>query len=722
MKRIILALLLASTRAYATGQCDQAPVESYAGHPDDHAAYAGGKLGLVPPTFPRMYLALAYFYGTGGSLDEATRADVVHLFERRHFVGRRWVGLDAWTAVRAKLGKPPKPVDTWSDGYDTCLDDAFATAAQTVARLEKTFSHDELLAWRDAQDQVFANCGSKTPSIPSSLPKTASAAARAERNYQIAAATMYASRDADAAVLFTKIGKDTGSPWASWGDYLAARALIRDSAIASAPEDPTGTRYTEAGLVQARAILERLVGPHGIPERAKAARALLSFVRARQSPTAHIAAVAGTLKKGGDEYGNALADFVVALDHALGEVNATDVPFDYSAPALEALRQKSDLVDWVVTYSSMHRGEDETDPSEDGQTAFPHALERWKKTRALPWLVAALAGVPIHDAAVPRLLAAAAAAPRDAPLHDTILYYELSLSVRRHGDRAPLIERLAREITERAREPRSSLRNRLLDLRLGSASSFDDALDYSMRHSVGVSDDCGLPDDVYTAPRADWAHPEVAPALEQAIESGMSLPRLVTLAADPHTPELLRARVRRMSWTRALVRGDAELESKLRAELDAPSLQALRDAKTPEERRLQAALVLVDAKGKLDFGALDGRLTCPGVDARDDGMPRPLFDKVFALVGREDIAARTKELAAMRRGGSTFDVGVAWLIAWANEHPDDPRLPKIFYDLNDASRRLHGACQASRSSKTAYLTMHKLWPQHTLTKKVKYWY
>ena len=108
--------------------------------------------------------------------------------------------------------------------------------------------------WLAAQDQVFANCDGKAQVVPVKL-ESADPLLRADRNYQIAAALFYQRRFGEAAAAFEAVGKDAASPWAPYGEYLAARAMVRKATLSSSEDG----KFDMAGLRAAQARLEELV-------------------------------------------------------------------------------------------------------------------------------------------------------------------------------------------------------------------------------------------------------------------------------------------------------------------------------------------------------------------------------------------------------------------------------------------------------------------------------
>ena len=96
----------------------------------------------------------------------------------------------------------------------------------------------DVIDWLTAQAAVFQNCAGGPLVLPPPAEAGSDARARADRDYQIAAAYFYATQYDEAAGRFRAIAANTASPWRAYGRYLAARALIRSVTVpATRPKD-----------------------------------------------------------------------------------------------------------------------------------------------------------------------------------------------------------------------------------------------------------------------------------------------------------------------------------------------------------------------------------------------------------------------------------------------------------------------------------------------------
>jgi len=695
--RRLCALLLASSvvaadarPAFATGGCSsEAPLDRYSNHPDFLPSFAAGQLGVVLPTFVRAYLVVAYVYLAGGKLGASTQRAVVDMWLARSLAPRD-AGPDpvaVWLAARKKIKNAPPPPKLEIYWFDpVCLPDAFVTAARTAERIAKQPGLDRA-AWAVAQDQVFANCIAKVPSVPPALPADAPDAARAERDYQIASACLYLGDHAQAALRFTRIAADKTSPWAPWGIYLAARAHIRRSLF--------GT--TSKGLDDARPLLEGLVSDASAPEMQRRARALLGLVLLRREPGPQLRRIAAALHDDSPSFVTLLGDYLLGLDLLLKD--GRDSSQIALAPAeLPALVADDEMTDWILTFQR-------------GKAKLDHALARWDEKHAAPWLLAALAAVESDHPRARELIDAAAKLPRSSPAYDTAVHETLRLL----GSSANVRQRLDEELERRAGDPPSSFGNQLLAMRLAAARSLAEALPYVERFAL-ANDECGFPAAAGEPPPAHAQAPRfLARSFGDLLERHAPLSRLVALLDDPAFPAGPRADLAAMAYARAELLGDGDPAARAIADkLGTPG-----DA-VPEARRFAFALRLLGGEPLSPQGLQAHGLWCPVEDRDSDDWKASLEDARRLLPADEVKQGEIERARLEKAGGGALGVIVQATLAHADAHPDDPRLPQVLFDINKASRYLH--CNATEWSKKAYLYMHKQFPKHPLTKKVNYWY
>jgi tetratricopeptide (TPR) repeat protein len=159
-------------------------------HPDiPFDKFAGGRLGIIKPTWRRSYLYASYRYLAGPGFDASQQKAMVSLWDD-------WLGLGAtgiaqspqdqqspskvtseWIGARNKVPgvdaiqeidvDRQAPAEYGSFDYANCNESSFHTAAATLDTMIGKFglSSPQVTQWVDAQDQVFNNCSGKPPTL-----------------------------------------------------------------------------------------------------------------------------------------------------------------------------------------------------------------------------------------------------------------------------------------------------------------------------------------------------------------------------------------------------------------------------------------------------------------------------------------------------------------------------------------------------------------------------
>jgi hypothetical protein len=300
-----------------------------------------------------------------------------------------------------------------------------------------------------------------------------------DRAYQMAAAEFYAAQFEQARAGFVAIGAENGSPWQAGAGYLAGRVLVRQAFLGRSGEEDPLKAFDPVKMAAAEQQLRAYLatGP-GQPWR-QAAEAELALVRIRLEPdvrakelgtlvagSAPVGATVGGLsgsKAGHDaNYAQDLRDLLWVTDaktpeglRAQGQWYPGEQMPDAAHPGqmrdktlddakvaadgaqLRAylgsagVRGDADAVDWAVTMQSL------------SPAAAQHAMEQWQKTRALPWMVAALVLAPslapsrgagadggasaAEAAADAALLRAAGGVGSGSPAWETVTYHRVRL-------------------------------------------------------------------------------------------------------------------------------------------------------------------------------------------------------------------------------------------------------------------------------------------------------
>ncbi len=687
---------------------------------------AAGALGVLDRGQRRDRLVLAYRTLSGLALAPASREAVHAVLAEEPTSGGD--GTAAWTAARKTVPGAPEISWIWTERsgkreeggstsyfyFTNCLDDAFATAARTLAARRQRFgdASPEVREWLAGQDVVFARC-QQGDGLPASLDTGWDPLLRQDREYQIAAALFYSLRFAEAAERFAAIAADTASPWSRYGLYLVGRARLRAGEL-------------DAAAVAFRAVLAdpTLASLH------ESARGLLRLVAIRHDPAAVRRELAARLTAPVIDPA-ALADYVRLVRDA-----------GTRAPSTE-----DDLGSWLQAMAdpALYGGEDPA-------VAPAEVAARWRAHPTLPWLVAALAAADGTDfGSSSELLEAAAAVPATSPAFLTVRFHrarllaDLGRFAEASAALAPFVQADGgQRLAALARPDQNRLR--LLAARLAASAEEYLRLSLVPPVEVGASDGYSLwGDDEYER------YLEGEPLLpdDAVVLLNRSLPaaELARLArSEGGLPGEWRQRFFRAAATRALIGDDTALGRTLATEAEelAPELAEPLQAwlAAGDDRRFVAAEALlrlpglhpnlrlnVDDRAPLDeLDSFGGNWWCAGAPE-----PTGVFTEVRLPAVRFLTPA---ELAQARQGPPWPDLasGPIFLgevvLAFARAHPDDPRVPEALHLVVRATRygcgHAYGEAEEitpnGRVSKAAFELLHRRYPQSEWTAQTPYWF
>ena len=487
--------------------------------------------------------------------------------------------LETWHAARRTVLEIPASDVTQEAFLPTysyivnCSDSALLTAAKTLeARRASLGATDpRFLDWVRAQDEVFSNCGRRAnqpAAIPAALGADAPPVARADRDYQIAAARFYAGQLAEAEAAFSAVAGDATSPWQPWGRYLAARAAIRRGTMGG----PDGNGDPQS-LERAGELLRGVLADPQLAETHGPARQLLEFLNVRREPMKTLTAAGVALESPANA-----DDFRRHLD-----------TYEYLMKRFPAgSESSSDLIDWVLT---MQVGK------ADEETAV-HATERWRRSKSVAWLVAATSHATTTAPNLDELLTAAAAVDAQSPAYPTIAFHRarlLLLSGRAADARAVLNDAIAAP-----RLPRASL-NALKVARLATAQTFDEFLADAVRVPVA---------EAYGNGAVAAGQPTLDADAALVLNERLPLVMLRRAATSPSLPEPVRRDLLLATFVRAMLLGQAATVRALVPDVSrqvpalAAALKPLASAADDESLRDEGALLLVRYPGLRPFYTL----------------------------------------------------------------------------------------------------------------------
>ena len=740
---ILITQLLVPIPAAGCGPFSLDTIFTFTVHPEYPLEnYARGNLGIVQPSYARSYLYVAYYYFQGNSFTPSEQAALVELWRDR--LDLRWesqedASIKRWLEARKSVAgvSEIKAIDVYRsrekpneyESYLNCQKDAFETAATTLEARTKLWGANSsaLKSWVAAQDDIFANC-SQGERIPEALPANADVTARADRQYQIAAAHFYAGKFDEALAGFQAIAGDRSSPWRTAAPYLIGRAYLRKGSLGKEEQKAEALSAAEK---QFQAVLKN----KDLKEFHESASRLLNLtsLRLRPQETIHKLAASLTSRDPHSLLKQQLWDYTVLMDQfgdtetgRLIKTKLGDVSND-------------DLTDWLITF------QDDTDDS------LAHAIDRWRATSSVPWLIAALSKVDATNPNADALKRAAAAVPPSSPAFASAMFYSVRSQMEgsSSADARLRLDQLLRE--DQSRFNKSSL-NMLRQQRMLVANSLEEFLTYAQRVPAGLSwnddgreipaDDTEVSEDMKPLQRKPLFDEDAARVLNQK----MPLSVLKQAATSKALPEHLRRDVVQAAWLRATILGDQTTANEL-----VPTLKALIPAMAP---LVDKFLVTQDPAAK-KFAAIYAWLKFPGLEpVVDSGLGRTtalgeqdsyrdnwwcsaaftsnvsdsaaakkrqsLAGPAFLTRAQRTIASR--EYATLSTLGAAPNYIAQQVVEWATKNPTDPRVPEALHLAVTSTRFGCTDKQTGRWSKAAYDFLHRRFPNNSWTKKTPYWF
>lgn len=636
LARIAAAILaaLASSQAIASGGGGGYDAFINRSAPDIALnRYQSGELGVVLPTYERMYLYTAWRTVMLGAADVKAAPNPPGALQRA--VGSRtagWIDSDegrkvfgAWqSAIEAALKQAPaapKEGNNLAFGYLNCPVSSydFATATLTGLTKRSDATAARLNAWIKSQKQVFKACGDdpdaprerfndgkRVVEAPPELPASEALYWRQMQQYQLASAAFYGENYALSSRLFAQIGATDKHPLRSWGDYLSLRSQARaatffegDKAvpqwqIKKEAHTPARLAAAKATLDGIKASAEHILANPELASLHEASRAIVRSMQVRLTPDARFAELSKLLDdpRANPYLDDHLGDWRVLANDYL-EAPTTDTP-DTRA----RLRKDVAFIDWMQTVHQCLEYQAKASCADERA----HATDQWRhfnadgnKGMARVWL---LATAMLSEAMPAEIEQAALKVPVSAPE-----YLSLRFALARHYriNRQAAQARAAGDAVlasaSLAASNSTSARNLFLQERFAVATSPADAANYLLRkHSSDLDPDTGEVKAVVMDEKT--AQPIVEPAVLAGdslrwLNGGLTVADLSALAANPKLDQATRIDVGVAAWMRADLLGqdEAALKAAQMIGQDSPALapvmrqyQAL--ASAPERRHL----------------------------------------------------------------------------------------------------------------------------------------
>ncbi|MEP7363472.1 MAG: hypothetical protein ABI972_09475 [Acidobacteriota bacterium] len=759
-RRALLTLLLALIPflawriAEACAPVFAVAVFHYKRHPDfPRGKFINGNLGVIQPTWARSYLVLSYRYLSGVGLDTAERDQARDYYKDRQTqwwdrTGTDWV--DRWRIARARvpgIAHPEIPLTTEgkysfepaTNSFElNCAEDAYRNAVYTLEDRARRFgiSSPAVREWTSGQNAVFANCSEPGKAMPTSVAAGLPTIIQADRAYQIAAAHFYSGHTDEARRRFTEIARDPHSPWATISHYLVLRTIVRTGQPDASLEPAAEAILADPKLVAIHSITVNLIDRHAVEQDDLEYFHRLGRLLARRAQ--------------GNGLRDSLWNYTQLYDHFIADTDPNPV-YEYDLPkkaADPAPFTDNDLSLWVFHFQR-------STPA-SGRIA----LERWQKTHSAPWLIAALT-YATPATATPELLEAARAVPANSPAYFTAAYHYNRLLIEskdKQSARAGLDALLAITALD------ASSASRFRDLRLLASPNLPDFLRFAVRSPLMITttDDAAetpLPDD-------DWykefvgkyskSEVRVSPDAARAVNGRLSQRQFTEAALDPALPAPVQREFLMTAFTRAvlleldgspllkrLIAVDPKLSRRAEPYLTAANAEDRRFAavmfllRQPEAHpMLGAGISRDDEPGQLDSfrdnwwcplenfpdATLPGYWRARFEGASVENLPPPPLPPVPAFATSKDVAETAAEHRALAAQPSSLDFLGGIVLAYANAHPQDPRIPESLHLIVRGARVSCSGKESWKTTRTAFRLLHARYPKSEWAAKTETWW
>jgi hypothetical protein len=576
-------------------------------HPDiPLSLFAAGKLGVIQPTWAKSYLCVAYRYLTSKPLNKVEQAGIVHLWHKRllnaqAFANDSDAGQNAteqYLKLRAQVVNTKSKdlpnlyyaVDSYSYAQ-SIKNDAFVVALKTLRDRIKQFGlhSKEVLEWLNGQDIVFGikSKDAKAPAIPRPVKGTVNLLISADRDYQIAAANLYARHYKEAAALFEQISRDSGSPWKSAAPYLVARAKFN---LARCSETSAGSEHSNDNNNSYANKNNAGTGPSANPKSATAVKAnadpyqdAVDFIQAQlrieknsvvrgnlmdllmplqyclQTRAELLAGlVKSVLGPNSPRFGGDVGDLTFTMDDSSGEPAKDEATAQAKADPDKELFEKYDLTDWLSTIQQredlwFYGGEDDQKRQQAlWKENAAHAISKWRKTGSLHWLVAVMCTNGLRSAQLNNALEAAQKIGKDSPAYLTATFFVNDALIQKNLFAE--VRRRLKVVLSRKDLPPSD-RNLFQAQELAVSNSIEDYLKNAFMAPPAV--DSGwfqLPKN-WLQKEANSAYYSETPVMDDAVAEDLNrnLPLSIwlQLAHNEKLNAVVRGRVIRATWLRA---------------------------------------------------------------------------------------------------------------------------------------------------------------------------
>jgi hypothetical protein len=733
--------------------------------------YQAGTLGIVLPTYSRVYLYAAWrnaaLGDAAGKAPNPPGALLAALGSREggwYDSANVSTTYEPWVELANEFTKVKVDLDAPKLYFLNCPASSYDFAVETLRELthRPDATPARLEAWIATQRQVFKFCGddpkaqrqpysdAKPQALPMPVPLPVSEPLywRQMQQYQLGAAAFYNQDYATSQRIFTEIGATEGHPLRKWGAYLTMRSQLR-AALLPKP-DPATTPAQKLAAIQASA--EQILRNPALEDLHASTRALARGAKARVTPDARIMELSKLLDdpRADPYFEDHLGDWRVLADQFLSGFAVKE-----RQALVPQLRKSASFVDWIVTVQACRTTSDEAVCKQQPQ----HAVAQWRQNsagksaseqaQARAWLLAAamLSDTAPGSTMPADVEQAALKVAASAPEYLTVRY-----ALSRHY-RTTKQDAKARAIAEGilgnsalARNMSASTRNQFLQERFAVATSPADAAPYLMRTvTIDLDPDTGevaKRDGDATGGTAAGEAQTVPPALAadslRWLNQGLATSDLYALGSNAAINPATRSSIAIAAWMRAdllqqtdLAAQAAQLAGRTTPAL-APLMQQYLALKTPPERR---HWMLVNSV-RYGFSPIAGSgiRRGAGTPRGEDELLADLWCKLPAADWQTDVehapplrdtgngAQRDQELATLSKLKTATGFIGDYVMERAAKVPNDPDLPWLLHMVVMSTR---GGCldaDSHKLSKDAFTLLHKRFKYSPWAGKTPYFY
>ena len=705
--------------------------------------FVKGNLGIIEPSFARIYLVIAYRYLTQNPLNNNEINQSVKLINDR-LSATSFYSFDItkmnyykdWLKERALVLKPNKNTNIQAYAYLTDFNyiticniqaDAFNKATNTLKNLISKYGTKApcVIDWVKNQDIVFKNDGtSQNTKIPKPLTKSNDSYLINERNYQIACANFYATNYETAYNDFNKLADTKYYRDKALAKYLAIRTLIRQGTVKT--KDQFNTDFLENAQAQ---ILKIKDNPEYINYK-KALNDLNNFILDRLDPESRLRQLDQELIKNItydslEEY-ISVYDIVTNYDPSNSEKNNTQ-------PIIPNLGSMSE---WIQVYQSKN------------SYTSNYTKQKYNKTKSIEWLVNLSQHLATSDKEFSIIIDRFNKLDVSNKAYLTLAYKvsQYFIEAKQYDKAINLLETLLK-----IKNLDLSSTNMYLALRVQLAKTLDQFLKYGISTEVGswggFTDE--VPDDYLNLSfslRTKKPKPDFIPLAQGFINSYFSLDMLKKLENTkynlPSHENLARMIFLRSALLNKMVYVTESASELAKIDNSYKNLYLnFLKCKEPETKKFLMAYIMLNDSSFVPYlttgstnynpywwGTYDLKnLHMPDYNT-DDGyycypnkVDYPPYIKPLCL-SQEDLTQASLEIKALNSAKPASVYLPEIVVNFAKTHKNYPLVPQALH-LSVRCTHLGQRCHdGSQLSKEAFQLLHRNYPNNIWTKKTPYYY